>query len=126
MPIEIPEELKKYAGVFGKGIMIQVAPTVMKGILIEVMRIRKSDVKKTIKWVETNESLWDAIEPKHKKTLSKFSGKLGSMDWLDSAWAINALRDEFPGIASLLLGWKKGNNWLARQLEEIKGEIRGS
>lgn len=124
-PLEIPEMLKKYGGVFGKGVVIQMAPAVMKGILIEMMRKRGSDVASTIKWVESNESLWDAIEPKQKEMLSKFSGKLGSLDWLDSAWAIDALKDEFPGVASLFLGWKRGRNWLERQLAEIKKEIKG-
>ena len=48
------------------------------------------------------------------------------VDWLTVDWFIDAIREEHKALASLFLGWKKGRNWLARQIKAIKTEMYGS
>jgi hypothetical protein len=51
--------------------------------------------------------------------------RVGSIGWLDADWAIDAIKGDFPTIASLFLGWRKANNWLKRQCEIIRNEFEG-
>ncbi|KKN48239.1 hypothetical protein LCGC14_0655010 [marine sediment metagenome] len=117
-------DIKKYGKVLGKGVFSTLAPSILKGVLVELFRIRKVNVKQATEWVLANYSLWDSLEPERKIQFKQLAGKLGDVSWMTVAWAIDALKDDFPAVASLFLGWKKGNNWLARQIEEIKKELQ--
>lgn len=123
MPIDIPEILSEYSGFFGKGFVLEFGSEIVKGMLVELLRIKKVDVSKATKWVQDNSSLWDGLEPKFQNNLKKLAKKVGNLDWIDTDWAIGAMREEFPAVASLFLGWKKANNWLGRQLEILKREV---
>lgn len=124
MGIKIPEEIKEYAGLFGRGIIIKAAPEVVKGILVGIMKTKKTNVQGVTKWVEENVSLWDALEPKHQEGLMRLGEYVKNLDWLTASYFIDAIREELPAVASLFLGWKKANNWLERQIETIKTEIQ--
>ena len=121
--IEIPEILKKYGGVFGKGLLIQVAPEIAKGAFVELLRMKRVDVKKATEWVLNNTSLWDNLEPQYQERFKQLAHKVDDVSWMDIDWAINAMKGEFPSLASLFLGWRKGSNWLGRQIEQIKEEV---
>lgn len=108
----------------GKGVVATFAPAVVKGALVELFRIRKVDVKKATEWVLANKSLWDSFEPERKRQFKRLADKVGDVNWMSVDWAIDALRGDFPAVASLFLGWRKGRNWLARQMEEIKEELQ--
>jgi len=123
MPIEIPEMFKNLGGILGKGFLIEMAPQIAKGALVELLRMKKVDVKKATEWVQSNSKLWDSLEPHHQERLKQLARKVGNVDWMDVNWAIDAMRGEFPAVASLFLGWKKANNWLARQIEIMRKEI---
>ena len=122
-PIEIPEVLRKYGGVFGKGIVATIAPEIAKGAFIELLRIKKVNVKKATEWVQNNTSLWDALEPEYQERFKELASKIGDVNFLTYDWAIESIRGDFPAVASLFLGWKKANNWLGRQIEQIKQEV---
>ena len=123
MPIEIPEALKNIGGILGKGFIIEIAPQIAKGALVELLRVRKVDVKKATEWVQSNSRLWDSLEPHHQERLKQLARKVGNVDWMDVNWAIGAMRGEFPAVASLFLGWKKANNWLVRQVEIMRIKV---
>lgn len=123
MPIEIPEVFKNLGGILGKGLIIEMAPQIAKGALVELLRMRKVDVKKATEWVRSNSKLWDSLEPYHQERLKQLARKVGNVDWMDVDWAIGAMRGEFPAVASLFLGWKKANNWLVRQVGIIRKEV---
>jgi len=123
MPIEIPEVFKNLGGILGKGFIIEMAPQIAKGALVELLRMRKVDVKKATEWVQSNSKLWDSLEPHHQERLKQLARKVGNVDWMDVNWAISAMRFEFPAVASLFLGWKKANNWLVRQVEIMRKEV---
>lgn len=119
----VPEEVKKYGGYFAKGIVAEMAPQILKGSLVELMKIKRVDVKKASEWVQTNTRLWDVIEPNQRKALLKLGEHVKNLDWLTKEWVIGAFKEDLPALASLFLGWKKGGNWLGRQVEIIRKEI---
>ena len=121
--VVIPEELKKYGGYLTKGVVAEMAPHVLKGSLVEMMKLKGVTVKVASKWVETNARLWDVLEPNQRKALLKLGESVRNLDWLTRDWIIVALKDDLPALASLFLGWKKGSNWLERQVVHIKDEI---
>lgn len=123
MSIEIPESLKNLGGVFGKGIIIQMAPKIAQGALVELLKAKGVDVKKATQWVESNKELWKELEPSHQERLKMLGRKAGRLDFMNVDWAIDAMRKELPALASLFLGWRKANNWLGRQIEIMRSEI---
>ena len=122
MGLELPE-IKKYAGIFSQGLIIKMAPEIAKGILVEMFRAKKVTVKSASDWVQANTSLWKTFEPAEQAMMKKLAGRVGNIDWLDAPWVIEAIKGDFPAVASLFLGWKKGNNWLKRQVEIIRKEV---
>lgn len=120
--IKIPVEVKKYASVFGKGMVAQFAPEVLKGGLVEVMR--KKTVEATCNWVDKNIRLWNELEPDHRKSLLKLGEVVKDLSWLTADWFIEVIKKDCPALASLFLGWEKAYNWLERQIEIIKEEIK--
>ena len=123
-PIQVPEELKKYGKYLGHGLIAEMAPEIVKGALVEMLRVRKTNVKKASDWVQSNASLWDSLTLAQQKGLIKLGENVHNLDWLTGEWVIQAIKDDFPALASLFLGWRKGSNWLERQVVIIKEGIR--
>jgi len=115
--------IKKYGQALERGLLGEFAPGILKGALVELFKIRKLNVAKATSWVENNYNLWGALDLKEQKQFKNLASRVGSLDWLNADWAIRAIKDDFPAVASLLLGWKKGHNWLARQVELVKENI---
>jgi len=123
MAIDI-DYIKNIGSMLGKGALTTVAPAVMKGALLKLFREGHMDVPKMSGWVQENRSLWDSMGQDHQQEVKQLASKLGSTDWLNADWAIKAIKGEFPGVASLFLGWPKAKRWLDRQLEVLKTEAR--
>jgi len=117
-------DILKYGGIFGRGVTATFAPSIFKGAVLELFREQKIDREKVTEWVLANNSLWDSIELERKRQFKHLAGKVGDVSWMSVDWVISALKDDFPAVASLFLGWTKGKNWLARQIEEIKTELQ--
>ena len=117
-------DFKKVGNLLTKGLTSQFAPGILRGALVSLFRGLKLDVEKTTTWVVENRSLWGSMGEEHQGQVKLMAQKVGSLDWLDAEWAIKALKDDFPAVASLFLGWPKAKNWLSRQLEDIKKKAR--
>ena len=122
MRIGLPD-LKNYAGMLRKGLIIEMAPEIAKGMLVELFKSKKVTAESACDWVQSNSSLWKTLEPKEQRMLKNLAVKGGNLDWLEAAWVIAAIKKDLPAVASLFLGWKKANNWLIRQVEIIKKEV---
>ena len=122
MAIELPD-LKKYAGLFSKGLIIEMAPEIAKGMIVEMFKARKTSVKSASNWVQSNTSLWMTLDSDEQAMLKNLAERVGNINWLDADWVIEAIKVDFPAVASLFLGWKKANNWLKRQVEIIRKEV---
>ena len=120
MLLDIPDTTKKYGGVLSKGFVAEMAPKVIKGTLIEILKQEGTTVKKTTEWVEGDVCLWDTLNARHQKALINLRQKLGNIDWLTPDWVVEAIKTDMPGVASLFLGWRKAHNWLVRQVGIIK------
>jgi len=120
MGIEIPDAVKKLGRLTSKGLVAEFAPEIAKGALVEILKVRKVDVKLASAWVEENTCLWDTFEPREQESLLKLRQYVGKIDWLTVGWFIDAIKGDLPAVASLFLGWTRGANWLARQVAIIK------
>jgi len=110
----------------GKGLLSQFAPDMLQGALVDLFKEKNLDIQKTTAWVEGNKSLWDSLGEERQEQFKRLAPKIGSLDRLDADWAINALRGDFPAVASLFLGWKKAHNWLGRQIVTIKVNLKSN
>ncbi len=117
-------DIQKYGKVLGRGFAATLAPSILKGVLVELFRTKKVDVKKATLWIETNKSLLGSFDSEYKRQIKHLASTVGDVSWLTTDWAINCLRKDFPAVASLFLGWPKGETWLKRQIEEIKNELQ--
>ena len=122
MALKLPD-LNKYAGMFSKGFVIKMAPEIAKGMLVEMFRAKKVSVTSASDWVQNNTSLWKTLDPDEQAMLKNLAERVGNIDWLDFSWTVNAIKTDFPAVASLFLGWVKARNWLTRQVEIIKKEV---
>ena len=75
-------------------------------------------------WVMRNEKLWDKIPDHYQESLRNNAPKFKNLDWVNTEWAIESIKTKNPALASLFLGWRKGHNWLGRQVEIIKEEVQ--
>lgn len=123
MTTELPETLKQYAGLFSKGLVIELAPEIAKGILVEIFRARRVSVKKIVSYVQEKKPLLDDISQEELEILRKMAEQVPNLDWLDSQWIVNAIKADFPAVASLFLGWKRASNWLDKQVKLLKKRI---
>ena len=114
-------KIKEMAAPALMGLGAQFVPDMAKGLIIEY--IGKVPIDELIAYIEKNESLWDRLEPKHQAMAKKMASSLDDLSWLTAEWAINAIKEENPKIASLFLGWRKARNWLVRQAEIIRREL---
>lgn len=119
------DELMKYVNMMGKGVTAVLAPTVMGGMLVEIFRKKNVTTDVAIGWVKEDKSLWEIFGPEYQRQCRHAVAKLGTLDWMTADWAINAFREGEPALCSLFLGWKKGFNWMARQIDTIKNECQG-
>jgi len=108
---------------FSKGFVIKMAPEIAKGMLVEMFRAKKVSITSASDWVQNNTSLWKTLDPDEQAMLKNLAERVGNIDWLDFSWTVNAIKTDFPAVASLFLGWVKARNWLTRQVEIIKKEV---
>lgn len=119
----MPNPFGKYGDMLMRGLVGQAAPGIAQGVLVELLKKKKLDVKLATKWVQGNYSLWDDLKPGEQENMRKLASRVGDVSWMNFDWAVDAMREELPAVASLFLGWVKAKNWLVRQIEEIKRAI---
>ncbi len=100
-------------------------PAIAKGMINEFFKINNITPETIIPMVENNESLWQKLRPEDVVKLSKVLGQIGNLDWLTEKWLLDALVEKHNAVVSLFdprarVKWRKGQNWLKRQVEEIK------
>ena len=117
------ENLKGFTKMTLHGMIATQAPVVLKGILNEILRRDDITVEKVVEMVEKNQSLWSYLPPGVIHSLHRVAEQVTDIEWFDSAWFINSIKVEHPALASLFLGWRKGRNWLDRQILEIKANL---
>ena len=114
-------KVKEIATPFFMGLGQQFAPDIIKGFLIKYL----SDipVKTICTYVEKKESLLSMVPPGNLDEIKAMAARVKDWSFLTSDWLIEAVREDIPATASLFLNWKKGRNWLDKQVEIIKQEL---
>lgn len=112
--------LKQYADVFSKGLVQEMAPEIAAGILVELIRRWRIDTPTIVKYVEANHSIWDKLSDHDHERLRKAMRRVGTTKWVTPEWFINAIKKDYPAIASLILGWPEAQDWLEEQIERLK------
>jgi len=114
-------DVDKYTGPLMRGVASVFAPGILKGVMLE--HLRGVSVKELSKWIMEGRGLLDQVGQTEREKLRKLAGKIGGLEWLTADWAINAVRKEYPALASLFLGWPEARAWLESQALAIKKEL---
>lgn len=120
------EKIKGIARSTFQEVMASQVPTIFKGMLNEFLRRDEITFEGIVTMVEKNESLLPHLTPEITHGMRRAAELVPDVEWLTVDWFIDAIRGEHKVLASLFLGWIKGRNWLARQIEAMKAEMYGS
>lgn len=123
---------KDWGGLAVKGLIQVGAPSMLKGLLVELLnqpaiykgRQHKINVKLVVELVENNESLWLLFDQNRISQIRRIATQLGSIDWITPEWVIDAIRNDHSALASLFLGWRKSRTWLGKQISEIVSQLQ--
>jgi hypothetical protein len=119
------DKLKGYGSTLGKGLLLQLAPEVAKGVIKELFIQYQVTVEKVVDDVRNNRSLLDSIGDENLKKLKAAGSALGNLDFIDVKFMIESIKDDFPAVASLFLSWTDANEWLLRQINALKKMASG-
>lgn len=119
------DNIKSVARTTFKNVMASQVPTIFKGMLNELLRRDDITFEAIVAMVEKNESLLPHLTPELTHGMRRAAELVPDIEWFTVDWFIDAIREEHKAMASLFLGWKKGRNWLARQIKAMKAEMYG-
>lgn len=114
------ETIQQYAGIFGKGLLLQIAPEVAEGFINKLFHEWKVDTDKVKQDVLNNKSLLDEMKPEQLEQLKTLKQRVGSLDFITPDLVIKSIKDDFHGVASLFVNWPEAKEWLAKQIEDLK------
>ena len=69
-------DIQKIGNLFGKGIVSEFGPSILKGALLKIFSLEKVDQKKVTFWVLENRNLWDGLGSEYQKALRNLASKL--------------------------------------------------
>lgn len=112
--------LKRYAGIFGRGLMLEMAPGIAGGIIKNLFQRWQVDVAKLTEAVQQNRSLWAQASEEQQQQIKTAARLIGNLDFLTTELVIKSIKEDFPAVASMLQSWTNANLWLTRQLEDVR------
>ena len=104
----------------GKGLLLQAAPGVAKGVIRELFTQWNVTAQQVIDDVKNNRSLMDNMTEEQRKNLKAAGSALGNLDFIDVKFVVEAIKDDFPAVAGLFNSWADANQWLIRQINALK------
>ncbi len=117
------DTLKQYAGIFGKGLLLQIATGVAEGFINKLFHEWKVDADKVKQDVLNSKSLLDEMKPEQLMQLKTLKQRVGSLDFITPDLVIKSIKDDFPGTASLFINWEPAMKWLTEQIEDLKKQV---
>ncbi len=115
--------VRELAGNSMRGLVANNMPVIAKGMINELFTQYQITPEVVIKMVENKQSLWKMIKPQDYAKIQKALEQVDNLDWFDEMWLLNAIREKHPALVSLFIPWKKGQNWLTKQIAEIKAQV---
>lgn len=121
---EYLDKIRQVADIFGRGLLLQMAPRMVSALVVDLFDELKLDKAQIEHHVAADKSLWDALSVDQQEQLRTAAQKLGDLDFLTTEFIIHSIKDQprHAQVASLLLNWPEGNEWLGRQLDELRRE----
>ena len=125
------DTIKSYGGVLFKGLLANSAPTIARGILMEMLDQpviykgvkRKIDIRLVIELVNSNAGLWELFGPKVQAQIKNVLGEVSDTTWITADYFIDTIKKEHSALASMFLTRRKAYNWLERQLVELRSNL---
>jgi len=114
---------KDVAGIFGKGLLLEMAPKIAGGFINDLFHEWKVDVLKIANHVMTDRYLWEKVTDEQWSQLKTASDRVGGLDFLTVDLVIDGIKKDFPAVASLFLNWPRAADWLGRQLDLLRQEL---
>lgn len=118
MPEEKWDKWLNMAGGMMRGLVAQAAPGIFKGYLNELLS--QVSLKEITIWVQEDRSLWNNLDRRYQERIKSL--RL-DVKWLTADWAIKAVQDKRPDLASLFTNWQAGYDWLDKQAKIISNEL---
>lgn len=115
--------VRELAGSSMRGLIANNIPSVAKGMINELFSRYHITPELVIKMVEDKKSLWKMIPPQEYIRIQKALEQVETLDWFNADWLLNAIVEKHPALVSLFVTWKKGQNWLVKQIAEIKSQV---
>lgn len=115
--------LKKYAGILGRGLVLELTPRMARGFINELFHHWKVNPDKITQDVFDDRS-WE-MEPAQLEYLRALEQRVGNLNFITPELVIDSIKVDFPEVARLFLEWPPAGEWLSRQVEGIKRQVNG-
>lgn len=116
-----------YLRLGARGLILEMLPRIITGMVSEQLKIEQVDVKKAVLWVNTDEDLLKHIKIQDNPGVRNIVQKLGiekiDDSWVTTSWLLESLRTTHPALYSLFMGWPDGRKWCDRQILSIRKEL---
>jgi hypothetical protein len=117
------EQVKQFGSIFAKGLMPQLIPGMAAGLIVNLFHEWNIDLEKVAGDIQNNRSLWNNLTEEQRRQLAMAAKRAGTIDFITPEFIIDAIKEDFPTVASLFANWKMAAEWLDRQIVELKGGI---
>jgi len=117
------DRFRDVAGIFGKGLLLEMAPGIAGGFINDLFHSWKVDVAKITSHVKNDTCLWEKVTDEQWSQLKAASDRVEGFDFLTVDLIIDSIKKDFPGVASLFLSSPKAGDWLSRQLDLLRQEL---
>jgi len=109
---------------FFSGMLIHSAPGLLKGAMQEFLW--KVELDQLVVMVRNDAKIWDALHEDQRKAIMRIAPRIGSLDWLTVEWIMDSGRESAPALWSAIISWDEAQEWLERQIIDVKGRIGGN
>lgn len=117
------QKIKEIGGIFGKGLLLQMAPGIAGGFINDYFHEWKVDEAKIAADVRNDRCLWANLTEEQWRQIGDAAQAIGGLDFLTPGLVIDSIKKDFPTVASLFLNWPEASEWLSRQLDMLREEL---
>ena len=127
------KEVKELGRYTIKALIGMQVPAITKGVLIELLaqpivyKDYKGQITTTLveRLVQDDIRLWSLIEPEsYDRVKAIIREYVSDIRWFNVDWVIDAIKKDYPALASQMEGWPKAYEWFSRQLDEAKQQMQ--
>lgn len=117
------DQIKNYAQALGKGMLLDMVPSIAKGLINDLFGEWNASVSKITADIHADRDFWSNLTDEQWEHFRKVRDMLGDMDFLTADLVVNAIAKDYPGIASLFLNSPMAYQWLEKQMASLKKRL---